>query len=94
MNKLQWKLNRNLNIFIQENALENVVGEMAAIFPGGDELTAVVSGREVLWHIHEINPTVRGQTTILYNEIQNYRSASTSPRVQWVHWLQVNVLNL
>ena len=30
-NKLQWKFNRNSNIFIQENALENVVCEMASI---------------------------------------------------------------
>ena len=31
-NKLQWHFNRNLNIFIQENALEDVVCEMASIF--------------------------------------------------------------
>ena len=30
-NKLQWNFNRNSNIFIQENALENVVCEMASI---------------------------------------------------------------
>ena len=30
-NKLQWNLNWNLNIFIQENAFENVVCKMAAI---------------------------------------------------------------
>ena len=30
-NKLQWNLNRNLYIFIQENAFENVVWKMAAI---------------------------------------------------------------
>ena len=30
-NKLQWNLNRNSNIFIQENALEHVVCEMASI---------------------------------------------------------------
>ena len=28
---LQWNLNRNLYIFVQENAFENVVWEMAAI---------------------------------------------------------------
>ena len=33
-NKLQWNLNRNLNIFIQKNAIENVVWKMAAILPG------------------------------------------------------------
>ena len=30
-NKLQWNRNRNLYIYIQENALENVVWKMAAI---------------------------------------------------------------
>ena len=30
-NKFQWNLNRNSNIFIQENAFESVVCEMAAI---------------------------------------------------------------
>ena len=30
-NKLQWKFNRNSKIFIHENAIENVVCEMAAI---------------------------------------------------------------
>ena len=32
MNKLQWNLYRNSNIFIQENAFESVVCETAAIF--------------------------------------------------------------
>ena len=31
MNKLQWNINRNSYIFIHENALENVVCEMASI---------------------------------------------------------------
>ena len=34
MNKLQWNFNRNSNIFIQENALENVVCEMVSICLG------------------------------------------------------------
>ena len=33
MNKLQWNFNRYSNIFIQENAFENVVCEMASILP-------------------------------------------------------------
>ena len=33
-NKLQWDFNRNSNIFIQENAFENVVCEMASICLG------------------------------------------------------------
>ena len=31
MNKLRWNLKRNSYIFIQENAFENIVCEMAAI---------------------------------------------------------------
>ena len=33
-NQLQWNFNQNLNIFIQENAIENVVCEIAAILSG------------------------------------------------------------
>ena len=33
-NKLLWNFNRNSNIFIQQNALENVVCEMASILSG------------------------------------------------------------
>ena len=33
-NKLQWNLKRNSGIFIQENAFENVVCEMASICLG------------------------------------------------------------
>ena len=32
MNKLQWNLKQNSYIFIQENAIENVVYKMAAIY--------------------------------------------------------------
>ena len=38
-NKVQWNLNRNWNIFIQENAFENVVWKMSAIFLGLNVLT-------------------------------------------------------
>ena len=33
-NKLQWNFNWNSNIFIQENAFENVIWKMAAICLG------------------------------------------------------------
>ena len=39
MNELQWNFNRNSNIFIQENAFENVVCEMASICLGLNVLT-------------------------------------------------------
>ena len=32
-NKIKWNLNRDSNIFIQENAFEKVVWEMSAIMP-------------------------------------------------------------
>ena len=35
---LQWNFNQNTKTFIQENASENIVCEMAAILSGGDEL--------------------------------------------------------
>ena len=38
-NKFQWNFNRNSNIFIIENALENVVCEMASIFLSLNVLT-------------------------------------------------------
>ena len=38
-NKLQWNHNRNLNIFIQENAFENVIWKMTAICLGLNVLT-------------------------------------------------------
>ena len=34
-NKLQWKFNENIKLFIHENASENIVCEMAAILSGG-----------------------------------------------------------
>ena len=39
MNKFQWNLNRNFNIFIHENAFENDVCKMEAILSRGDDLT-------------------------------------------------------
>ena len=38
-NKIHWNLNRNSYIFIQENASENIVCEMASVLSRGDELT-------------------------------------------------------
>ena len=46
-NKLQWNFNRNSNIFIQENAFENVVCEMASIFLGLNELIEVMQSRNI-----------------------------------------------
>ena len=37
-NKPQWNFNHNTKIFIHENASENIICEMAAILPRGDEI--------------------------------------------------------
>ena len=42
MNKLQWNFNRNSNIFIQENALEHVVCEMASILSRPQQWRAIL----------------------------------------------------
>ena len=46
-NKLQWIFNRNSNIFIQENALENVVWKIAAILSRCAKTTNSEPGRMV-----------------------------------------------
>ena len=54
-NKLPWNFNRNSNIFIQENALEDVVCEMASILsrPQFDiwYVAVIIMGSEKLWLI-------------------------------------------
>ena len=40
-NKLQWNFNLNSNIFIHENACENVVCDMAVILSGGRWVKAI-----------------------------------------------------
>ena len=40
--KLQLKFSRSSHIFIQENAFENVIWEIAAFCPGGDELREIL----------------------------------------------------
>ena len=44
-NKLQWNLNRNLTIFIQENAFENVVWKMVAILSRPQCVNCLVEAR-------------------------------------------------
>ena len=51
-NKLQWNFNRNSNIFIQENAFENVVCEMASICLGLNVLTPDVP-RDFVGHFEK-----------------------------------------
>ena len=42
MNKIQWNLNYNIGIFIQENMFENVICKMAAILCGSVCYTVVL----------------------------------------------------
>ena len=54
--KLQWNFNRNWNIFIQENAFENIVCEMTSICLGLNVLRCVSDGyprRQIVWFIPE-----------------------------------------
>ena len=46
--KLQWNLNRNSYIFIQENALENVVRKMSAILSRPQCVNTVATGSEIV----------------------------------------------
>ena len=47
-NKLQWNSNRNSNIFIHENALENVVCEMASILPPPQCVNSLIGVKHLL----------------------------------------------
>ena len=50
-NKLQWNFNQNTKLFINENASENIVCEMAAILSGGDELNRMcITCTPIDWH--------------------------------------------
>ena len=51
-NKFQWNCNRNSNIFIQENAFENIVCEMASICLGLNVLIRIntFSGKRQKWN--------------------------------------------
>ena len=50
-NKLQWNFNRNSNIFIHENAFENVVCEMGSICLGFNVLTSPIRLSNDQWQI-------------------------------------------
>ena len=81
---MQWNFNRNSNIFIQENTLENVVCKMAAIL----SRPQCVNG--VLWSSPKSVFTVSAQVTILYDEFENdnFKCITTSLKGQWVSTLR------
>ena len=43
---------------------------------------------EVLWYSHESTFTVIAHDTFLYNEFENYKLLTTSPRGQWLNSLR------
>ena len=53
-NKFQWNLNRNSNIFTQENASEYVC-KMAAMLLGLDMLKCQASVSHTIWQPHELS---------------------------------------
>ena len=48
-NKLQWNFNRKPNMFIQDNAFESVVCEMAAIFSRPQCVNSISQGAQANW---------------------------------------------
>ena len=63
-NKFQWNLTGNSYIFIQENGIENVAGEIAAILSMGDKLN---SGRWLLYT--EFNDNYRRRNILIILDI-------------------------
>ena len=74
-NKLQWNFNRNLNIFIQENALDNVVCEMAFI----------LSRPQCVKYLHSQIGTRRNSCVLNGCLTKMSRLASLSVISQWPH---------
>ena len=74
-NKLQWNINRNWYISIQENAFENVVCEMSAILSrpqcvkAWNNLCATAS--EAL-SCHKLSPTVNRQWSSVMSQVVSY----------------------
>ena len=56
-NKLQWNFNRYSNIFIQENAFENVVCEMASILsrPQCVKGDTIIGSRDHFYNASRVN---------------------------------------
>ena len=93
-NKLQWNPNRNLYIFIQENARENVVCRIAAIFLGLNVLTSALLYVQCIlrsqsgwgkWFITGkdtggfINDTIRSRCTLKLRQLRlSYAITKTS----------------
>ena len=51
-NKLQWNFNRNWNIFIHENAFENIACELASILSQYDPIERNCLQQHHIWDRH------------------------------------------
>ena len=92
-NKLQWSFNRNSNIFIQENALEDVVCEMASILSRPQcvnryqdwpvNLTTPQEEAEWCGEIHKslVRPKSRNQFLLHHDNLQLIKKKTIAVRV-------------
>ena len=85
-NKLRWNFNRNSNIFIQENAFENVVCEMVAILSRPQCVNSSSdSSYKCIWPCNASNITARADIKQLL-DIGGFEIPC-----QYCHWVQAIV---
>ena len=82
--KLQWNFNRNSNIFIQENALENVVSQMVSICLGLNVLRVNPSSTD---HVNLLKTTTQINQTQQLNSKSHINSKQFTPLVWLNFWL-------
>ena len=84
-NKLQWNFYQTTNIFIQENAYENVVSETAAIWSWGDEWRKYPY-QMILWNVLH-NHWYEGHA----NRRQTFLHIVFATFVQMTHLLKISL---
>ena len=77
-NKLQWNSNQNTSLFIQENAFENVVCEMAAILSRRRRVKIDIGVCEVMHHV-----------THIYSPISFYYDFHNIPHILSLYYMLV-----
>ena len=78
--KLQWNFIQNAKFFIHENASENIVCEMAAIFPGGDELTQVTLVHCFRYRqVSNIRRTLEGNIIVDHSDVVGASPVGAAP---------------
>ena len=81
-NKLQWNFNQNSNVFIHENALQNLICEMASTLPQ-PQCVNQWSSVAFTWSNFTGNAPDMNHWTVFENCI--FKITSTSLRGQWVN---------